>query len=135
MSFPFMFKGLFIANVLEFKVHIYYLSNKEPAPMWVRVLLVILYLIGISISLSAPLMAKQRVELSPQEVWSSRIYLILLSLSSIFMLLKLKRGVLKQPIFEKSRFKLYLLEILMQIIIFGRLTWIVVFKRIFRKHQ
>ena len=108
-----MFKGLFIANVLEFKVHIHYLSKKEPAPIWVRVLLVILYLIGISISLSAPLMAEERVELSPQEVWSSRIYLILLSLCSIFMLLKLQRGVLKQTIFQKSRYKLYLLEVLM----------------------
>lgn len=65
MCFPFMFKGLLIANVLEFKVHIYYLSKKESAPIWVRVLLIILYLMGISISLSVPLMAEERIELSP----------------------------------------------------------------------
>lgn len=125
--FPSIFKILCVIYILKFKIHLLYFMNKELAPLWIRVALITLTVGNCCLVVTAGLvdcdtnLSDHRVRIINLGVQT--FYLGSLSLVSAFVCTKILRK-LKTDSNETIidvRHRLIFLEVMVQLILLGRL--------------
>ena len=127
---PFYFKVLIIINLLSFKTHLHYLSKQQPTPACIKRLLLSLYSLATIMLLLVPLIESNPAipdkVADPFVIVVMSVFLIPLSIASMYALFKLNHGCFQAEQFKNIRIKMFWLEVLIQFVIYSRIMigWI-----------